>query len=117
MKTTSKILLATVPCLFVVTYAFANPNGGIVVPGGTAAITPGANLLTISQASDRAIINWNTFNIANGETTLFQFNGAAGAHSAVLNRVTTIGNPSTIAGMLQSTIGPGGPQGGTVMIL
>src|SRR5258706_1364468 len=96
--------------------AFANPVGGLVT-AGTAAITPGANLLTISQASDRAIINWNTFNIANGETTLFQFNGAAGAHSAVLNRVTTIGNPSTIAGMLQSTVGPGGPQGGTVMLL
>ncbi|MEY2428359.1 MAG: trimeric autotransporter adhesin, partial [Verrucomicrobiota bacterium] len=93
----------------------ANPLGG-VVGSGVASITPGGNLLTISQASDRAIINWNSFNIANGETTLFQFNGAAGASSAVLNRVN-IGNPSIIAGMLQSTIGVGGPRGGTVMVL
>src|SRR5438105_11720702 len=94
--------------------AFANPVGGIV-GSGAAVITPGANLLTISQSSDRSIINWGSFNIANGETTLFQFNGAAGANSAVLNRIN-IGNPSIIAGMLRSTVGPGGPVGGTVMI-
>jgi len=83
---------------------------------GAASITSAGNLLTISQTSDRAIINWGSFNIANGETTLFQFNGAAGAGSAVLNRVN-IGNPSTIAGMLRSTIGVNGPVGGTVFIL
>jgi len=83
---------------------------------GAANIASAGNLLTISQTSDRAIINWGSFNIANGETTLFQFNGLAGVGSAVLNRVN-IGNPSTIAGMLRSTIGVNGPVGGTVMIL
>src|SRR5256885_16902050 len=102
-------------CALCTTGAFANPLGGSV-SAGTAAITPGVNLLTISQTSDRAIINWNTFNIANGETTVFQFNGTAGANSAVLNRVAA-GNPSTIAGMLRSTVGPGGPVGGTGLIL
>ena len=83
---------------------------------GAASITPGGNLLTISQNSSRAIINWGSFSIAGGETTLFQFNGAAGANSAVLNRVG-IGNPSIIAGMLHSTVGSGGAVGGTVLIL
>src|SRR2546429_3813931 len=89
-----------------ITKVLANPLGGVVT-SGTAAITPGASLLTISQSSDRAIINWGSFNIPRGETTLFQFNGAAGANSAVLNRIN-IGNPSVIAGMLHSTVGPGG---------
>src|SRR5215475_6758267 len=93
----------------------ANPLGGVVAQGA-ASFNPIGNVLTINQTSSRAVINWNSFNIANGESTIFQFNGLAGAHSAVLNRVN-IGNPSTIAGMLQSTIGPNGPIGGTVLIL
>ncbi len=93
----------------------ANPLNG-VVSSGAATILNSGNLLTVSQTSGRAIINWGSFNIGAGETTLFQFNGAAGANSVVLNRVN-IGNPSVIAGMLRSTIGPNGPVGGTVMIL
>src|SRR6476646_8597377 len=94
--------------------AFANPVGGIVARGG-ATITPGGNILSISQFSQRAIINWNSFSIASGETTIFQFNSAYGANSAVLNRVSG-SDASTIAGMLRSTIGAGGPVGGTVLI-
>src|SRR5947207_2219281 len=86
--------------------ALANPLGGVVA-NGAATITPGGSLLTINQATPRAIINWNSFNIGSAETTLFQFNSAAGANSAVLNRVN-IGNPSLIAGLLRSTVGPGG---------
>src|SRR5947209_3080156 len=93
----------------------ANPLGGVVA-NGAATFNPIANVLTINQASSRAVINWNSFNIGSGETTVFQFNGLAGANSAVLNRVN-IGNPSTIAGMLQSTVGANGPIGGTVLIL
>ena len=108
------VVLVAASALFL-TPALANPLAGVVA-NGAANINPAGNLLTINQASDRAIINWGSFNIANGETTLFQFNGLAGANSAVLNRVN-IGNPSTIAGMLRSTVGPGGPIGGTVMVL
>ena len=108
------VVLLAASTLFLVQVR-ANPLAGVVV-NGAANINNVGSLLTINQASDRAIINWGSFNIANGETTLFQFNGLAGANSAVLNRVN-IGNPSVIAGMLRSTVGPGGPVGGTVMIL
>src|SRR5882724_8597909 len=94
---------------------WANPLGGVVANGG-ATFNPAGNILTISQSSSRAVINWNSFNIGSGETTIFQFNGLAGAHSAVLNRIN-IGNPSTVAGLLESTVGPNGPIGGTVLIL
>src|SRR5689334_6608293 len=93
----------------------ANPLGGVVAQGA-ASFNPIGNVLTINQTSSRAVINWNSFNIGSAESTIFRFNGVAGANSAVLNRVN-VGNPSVIAGMLQSTVGPNGPVGGTVLLL
>jgi filamentous hemagglutinin family protein len=95
---------------------YANPLGG-VVGSGAASITSSGGLLTISQSSDTSIINWNTFNIANGESTVFEFNGAAGANSAVLNLVGAGNGGSTIAGSLLSTVGHLGSIGGTVILL
>jgi filamentous hemagglutinin family protein len=104
------VLFFLAPCLH------ANPFNGIVASGGVS-ISPSGSLLTISQSSSTAIINWNTFNIANGESTVFEFNGAAGANSAVLNLVSAGNGGSTIAGSLSSTVGHLGPIGGTVMLL
>src|ERR1035441_5393828 len=115
MKSMTTGFLAIALCVSFAAPSFANPLGGVVA-SGAANINSAGSLLTISQTSSSAVINWGSFNIANGQTTLFQFNGAAGFSSSVLNRVN-IGNPSTIAGMLRSTIGPGGPVGGTVMII
>ena len=115
MKTVNVTIPAVASLLFFSQSLLAGPAGGVVV-SGAASINGGGNLLTISQTSPAAIINWNSFSIGRGETTLFQFNGRAGAHSAVLNEVTS-GNPSVISGLLESTVGVGGPIGGTVMIL
>ena len=104
------ILFSLAPCLH------ANPFNGIVASGGVS-ISPSGTLLTISQSSSTAIINWNTFNIASGESTVFEFNGAAGANSAVLNLVNANYGSSTIAGSLSSTLGHLGPVGGTVLLL
>jgi mucin-19 len=95
--------------------ALANPAAGHV-SSGTANITLEGTLLTIRQDSARAIIDWGSFNIGSGETTVFEFNHTAGAGSAVLNRVSS-GSPSIIDGILRSTVGPNGPVGGTVMLL
>ena len=51
--------------------AAANPAGGSVV-AGTATITQKANLTQINQSSGSAVINWQSFNIAPGETTVFR---------------------------------------------
>ena len=76
--------------------AVANPLGPQVVSGQATFTTQGKTLSVTN--SDRAIINWQDFSIANGELTRFI---QPAATSAVLNRV--IGNnPSAIYGALQS---------------
>lgn len=77
----------------------ANPEGSQVV-GGSATIqgegTPG---VTVNQSSDKAIINWQSFNIARGEFTRFNQPSEA---SVALNRVTGDKNPSSIFGSLSA---------------
>ena len=75
----------------------ANPTGGSVV-AGSGAISGGAGLETITQSSQNAIINWQSFSIGVGETTNFLVPNAT---SATLNRVTG-GNLSEIYGTLSS---------------
>jgi filamentous hemagglutinin family protein len=75
----------------------AQPTGGNVV-GGTATITgAGTNSVIVNQATDRAIINWNTFNIATGGAATFN---QPGTSSITLNRVTGGLGPSVIDGTL-----------------
>ena len=75
----------------------ANPTGGAVV-AGSATIGAAGNTLSINQASNQAIINWQTFSIANGETTRFF---VPNSNSSTLNFVAA-GNPSAIYGTLSS---------------
>src|ERR1700716_43467 len=65
--------------------AAANPLGSQVV-GGTANVQgQGTSRVTVTQSTDKAIINWQTFNIGTGETTRFV---QPDASSVTLNRVT-----------------------------
>ena len=88
---------------------YANPQGEVVVGGAAAFNRPDAATLIVNQQTDRAVINWNSFSIANGELTRFV---QPSSSSAVLNRVVTA-NPSAIYGTLQANgnvylINPGG---------
>src|SRR5262245_32627506 len=74
----------------------ANPVGGTVAQG-SATITSQGPLLTI-QTSDRAVINWNSFNIGIGETTTFVQPSSA---SVVWNQIHDV-NPSQILGNLNA---------------
>src|SRR5260370_266399 len=67
--------------------AFANPLGAQVPAGGGSAAVQGQGsaLVTVTQSSNRAIINWNTFDIRPGETTRFI---QPDASAIALNRVT-----------------------------
>jgi len=80
-----------------ITSAQANPTGGTVVGGAATITTVSPTQLDINQTSNSAIINWNTFNIANGETTQFF---QPGPSSVALNRVMTAGQVSAIDGNL-----------------
>ncbi|WP_018702129.1 beta strand repeat-containing protein [Anaeromusa acidaminophila] len=77
--------------------ALAAPEGGTVA-AGSATISQSGALTTINQASQKAIINWNSFNIAKGETVRFNQPGAA---AIALNRVTG-NNASAIYGTLSA---------------
>jgi len=77
--------------------ARANPTDGAVT-AGAATIETAGSVLNVTTATDRTIINWDSFSISSGQITNFI---QPGASSAVLNRV--IGNmPSEIAGQLLS---------------
>jgi filamentous hemagglutinin family protein len=76
--------------------AFANPKGGRVVAGSATIDQVRPTWLDITQSTERAIIDWQSFNIAPSQWTEFQ---QPGAGAVTLNRVMT-GDPSVIAGRL-----------------
>jgi len=76
----------------------ANPTGEQVVFGAISFDRTVPGVLTISQGSDLAIINWQDFSIGAGNLTRF---AQSGANAAALNRVIG-GNPSSIYGQLQA---------------
>ncbi|WP_082911042.1 filamentous hemagglutinin N-terminal domain-containing protein [Magnetospirillum moscoviense] len=82
--TTTTALAGVLPVLMIAVPALANPQGGSVVEG-QATITTAPNQLTVNQASDKAVINWQSFSIGAGETTRFV---QPSASSIALNRVT-----------------------------
>ena len=74
----------------------ALPTGGRIA-AGAATITQSGNRLNVNQASDRAILNWSTFNIgANAAVSFVQPNSG----SVALNRVLTSAGASDIQGRL-----------------
>ncbi|WP_197169261.1 MBG domain-containing protein [Novipirellula galeiformis] len=91
------LLIVFQPCAAPLVRA-QNPTGGTVV-AGAATISTSGSTLNVNSTTDRAIINWQGFNIGAGNTTNFN---QPGANSAVLNRVTTPGSPSSIYGNLNS---------------
>ncbi|MEM6885818.1 MAG: filamentous hemagglutinin N-terminal domain-containing protein, partial [Verrucomicrobiota bacterium] len=76
---------------------FANPSGEQVIAGG-ATFDRAGSTLTITQGSDRVIINWQDFSIGAGEITNFI---QPSATSAALNRVISQ-NVSEIYGTLNA---------------
>ncbi len=89
---------AALPAILVPFFpALAGPTGGSVV-AGSASITQTGGTTNINQSTYQAIINWQTFSIARGETVNFY---QPSVLSTTLNRV--IGNEtSIIAGALNA---------------
>src|SRR5581483_7333810 len=76
---------------------FAAPSGGQVTAGAASIQQSGTQTL-ITQSTDRAAINWQTFGIAATESVIFR---QPSSSSVALNRVIG-GNPSEIFGRLQA---------------
>lgn len=72
---------------------------GMTVGSGTASYNTSDNLGTITQQSQKAILNWQSFNI--GRDAHVHFDHQMGAASATLNRIAG-GRPSEIFGKLSA---------------
>jgi filamentous hemagglutinin family protein len=82
--------------LLVSSPSYANPDGGKVVEGSATILQESAQKLNIQQHTDKAIIDWNSFNIGENEHTQFY---QPNSNSIALNRITE-GDPSQILGRL-----------------
>lgn len=92
-----KTLAFTISLILGSQAANANPSGAQVVHGTASFSNPTVNVLNVTN-SHNAIINWQSFNIGQGQTTNFI---QPSSSSSVLNRV--IGNnPSQLLGNLNS---------------
>jgi filamentous hemagglutinin family protein len=78
--------------------AFANPSGGVVVGGGATISGQGTPTVTVNQTTNAAVLSWQKFNIAQGETTNFV---QPGVRSIALNRILD-GQASSILGNLNA---------------
>lgn len=78
--------------------ALANPTGATVVAGGISINSPQAGKLIVNQSTDKAVINWQSFDILGGESTQFV---QPNSSSIALNRVGN-GNPTQILGSLSA---------------
>lgn len=103
-RVASVVILASVIVLFPMV-SKANPKGGVIVGGAATIATPTADHTVITQTTDKAAINWQSFNIGAGQHTQFI---QPSASSITLNRVVG-GNPSEILGRLSAN--------GTIMLV
>lgn len=90
------VILAT---LVLAPAAIANPVGGTVTAGKAEITAPDPSTLVINQSTNRAIIDWQKFDIDPGETTRFI---QPSSDSWALNRVIGSQDPSRILGTLQA---------------
>lgn len=75
----------------------ARPVGGVIF-GGSAAISQSPAQTTVTQASQRAVIDWHSFNVGSQETVTIQ-----APNAAAITYLRVIGpNPCRIAGRVKS---------------
>ncbi|HEX4365441.1 MAG TPA: filamentous hemagglutinin N-terminal domain-containing protein, partial [Rhodopila sp.] len=75
----------------------AAPRGGTII-AGQVSISQTATQTTVNQASQRAIANWQSFDVGSQQTVQFQ---QPSSSAVILNRVVGP-NPSEIAGRIQA---------------
>lgn len=79
--------------------AVANPLDGNVVAGEATISNPDPTTLQIDQTTNKAIVEWKSFNIDAGETTVFV---QPSSEAWTLNRVVGSNDPSRIFGTLKA---------------
>lgn len=94
----SKLLPVLLCCTALVlpghAFAQALPSGGHVAAGSATIGRPNNGSLTVNQNSQRAVVNWQSFNVGAGSSVNFN---QPNSNAAILNRVTG-GSGSNVAG-------------------
>src|SRR5438445_605180 len=72
------------------------PTGGSVAAGSAAISQSGPSHLNVTQSSQNAVVNWQSFSVGQGASVNF---AQPNASSAILNRVTGA-TPSSISGSI-----------------
>ncbi len=78
--------------------AYANPQGADIIAGSATITSPSIDKLVVTQGTDKAIINWKSFDISESEWTQFI---QPSSNSVALNRITN-GKPTEILGKLSA---------------
>jgi len=97
-KNISRYLLVFISSLTATSVTLANPSLSGVT-SGSATVTQAPNTTTINQTSQKAILQWNSFNIRSNEQTHF----IQPAGGVALNRINPNQGPSQIFGVLTAT--------------
>ncbi|MBV8802184.1 MAG: filamentous hemagglutinin N-terminal domain-containing protein, partial [Gammaproteobacteria bacterium] len=98
LKTMCRQWLVLIGALIFSTNSIGNPTGA-AVSEGIVSIQSNQNTVTVLQSSQKAIINWQSFNIKSGEHTHFQ----QPSGGVVLNRISPTQGASQIYGTLTAT--------------
>ncbi len=93
------LMISSLFFLLTLSTGFANPEGGVVAAGNATITNPSANTMQINQTSDKAVINWQSYNIGNAERVHYQ---QPSQSSISLNRVNPNNGPAKIYGTLTS---------------
>lgn len=101
------LIIGSTPGMAYALEATATPQGGTVVAGSATFDRPGNSSLNVNQSSQRAVIEWQSFNV--GESASVEFR-QPNASALAVNRVTGAGtDPTQVLGTLKSN--------GQVMVL
>lgn len=98
-STAAKVIAALLPLFLIMSYAAPVraqlPTGGVLVRGD-ATWTDDGQTMTVTQGSERAVIDWLSFDVGAGNTVIFD---QPGQGAVILNRITG-DDPSHILGQL-----------------
>ena len=91
------ILLFFLICFSLKSNSNELPSGENII-SGQVSVSSSESLMTIDQNTDQAIIEWNSFNIGQNNSVMFN---QPSINASALNRVIS-GNPTTLAGTLSA---------------
>src|SRR3990167_8699996 len=94
----SKKGMALVGAVIITSTAYSNPVLDNIAAGNVS-VQQTTNSTVVNQSSQKAILNWHSFNIGQPESTHFQ----QPAGGVALNRISPTQGPSSIYGKLTAT--------------